>query len=89
MGSFGGTYFRKISSKVTGETYTDAHKEVADWTKGLNIKRTITASTYHPEVNRYGVKCGADLDMWESKGWIKKLDPYGWFQVRGKQRLHV
>ena len=26
---------------------------------------------------RYGVKCGGDLGMWESSGWISPIDPYG------------
>jgi hypothetical protein len=31
-------------------------------------------------VNRYKVKCGASLEMWEQSGWIVAQDPYGWFQ---------
>ena len=31
-------------------------------------------------VNKYGVKCGTPLRFWENKGWINKIDPYGWFQ---------
>ena len=31
-------------------------------------------------VNKYGGKCGTSLRFWESKGWINKIDPYGWFQ---------
>ena len=31
-------------------------------------------------VNKYGVKCGTSLRFWENKGWINKIDPYGWFQ---------
>ena len=31
-------------------------------------------------MNKYGVKCGGTLDMWESSGWISAIDPYGWFQ---------
>lgn len=46
---------------------------------GLNIKTQVTSATYRESVNKYGVKCGADLDMWESKGWISPIDPYGWF----------
>ena len=26
------------------------------------------------------MKCGTSLIFWESKGWISKIDPYGWFQ---------
>ena len=31
-------------------------------------------------VNKYGVKCETSLRFWENKGWINKIDPYGWFQ---------
>ena len=31
-------------------------------------------------VNKYGVKCGTSLRFWENKGWINKIDLYGWFQ---------
>ena len=31
-------------------------------------------------MNIYGVKCGTSLSIWENKGWINKIDPYGWFQ---------
>ena len=36
--------------------------------------------TYRNNVNTYKVKCGGDLDMWESSGWMRDSDPYGWFQ---------
>ena len=32
-------------------------------------------------MNKYGVKCGRSLRFWENKGWINKIDPYGWFQL--------
>ena len=35
---------------------------------------------YDVNVNKYGIKCGASLRFWENKGWITKIDPYGWFQ---------
>ena len=31
-------------------------------------------------MNKYGVECGTSLKVWENKGWINKIDPYGWFQ---------
>ena len=31
-------------------------------------------------MNTYKVKCGSSLEDWESKNWIVKQDPYGWFQ---------
>ncbi|CBN77700.1 conserved unknown protein [Ectocarpus siliculosus] len=84
MGSFGGTYFRPIKSSVTGKTYRDQWKEFpADWFEGLDVKRQVASPTYLNAVNTYGVHCGGDLHMWESSGWIKECDPYGWFQVFG------
>ena len=31
-------------------------------------------------VNKYDVKCGTSLRFWKNKGWINKIDPYGWLQ---------
>ena len=31
-------------------------------------------------VNKYGATCGTSLRFGENKGWINKIDPYGWFQ---------
>jgi len=81
LGSFGGTYFRIIKSGVTGQTYHDAWKEFpTDWYDGLNIKRHISSPTYDKSINYYKAKCGGDLHMWESSGWITAVDPFGWFQ---------
>lgn len=46
----------------------------------LSLWIQVASSTYHADVNTYGVKCGGSLEMWESSGWINKQDPYGWFQ---------
>ena len=35
---------------------------------------------YDVNVDKYGVKWGTSLRFWENKGWINKIDPYGWFQ---------
>ncbi|CAN0058035.1 unnamed protein product, partial [Laminaria digitata] len=81
MGSFGGTYFRPIKSSVTGKTYRDVWKEFpADWFQGLTVEKQVSNPKYFNSVNKYGVCCGGDLHMWESSGWIKECDPYGWFQ---------
>ena len=50
---------------------------------GVNIHGNsfIFASDYYDiNVNKHGVKCGTSLRFWENKGWINKIDPYGWFQ---------
>ena len=46
-----------------------------------NIYQKYYCSSYYDvSVTKYGVKCGASLRLWENKGWINKIDPYGWFQ---------
>lgn len=51
---------------------------------GTNVKfsadEMLTSPAYDVRVNRFAVKCGGSLDMWESSGWINPTDPYGWFQ---------
>ena len=83
-GGFGGTYFRPIVSAVTNVRYnaSDVLKDTVEpsWIEGLNKARMLTSSTYRTEVNKFGVKCGGSLGMWESSGWIADSDPYGWFQ---------
>lgn len=80
-GSFGGTYFRPILSGITGKYYKDEWKEFPlDWFKGLDKEKYLTSIVVQKEVNKYNVKTGGNLDMWESSGWITKIDPYGWFQ---------
>jgi len=80
-GSFGGTYFRPIHSSITGLHYDKQWKELPqNWIRGLNAQKQVYSSIYRTSVNENKVKCGGSLDMWESSGWIKKQDPYGWFQ---------
>ena len=83
-GAFGGTYFRPIASAVTNKHY-NANEVLRDsvdpkWIEGLDKKSILVSSTYRPSINKYGVKCGGSLGMWESSGWISDADPYGWFQ---------
>jgi len=79
-GSFGGTYFRPITSSVTGLKYNKMWNELPqNWLDGLKISKKISSCAYDQTVNTYQAKCGGSLDMWESSGWIKKIDPYGWF----------
>ena len=88
-GAFGGTYYRKITSAVTGETYEDVHQEYPEeWFKGMAPKSYKNA-TYRGDVNKWGVECGGALDMWESSGWISDVDPYGWFQVKQNPKMRA
>ena len=50
-----------------------------NWLEGLVVKKMISSSIYDASVNTYKVKCGGSLEMWETSGWIKDIDPYGWF----------
>jgi hypothetical protein len=71
LGSFGGTYFRPIDSGTTGQRETEAYKEFpSSWFQGLDIKKQVTRGwkSYDVDVNKYKVKCGGTLDMWESSG---------------------
>ncbi|CAD7947335.1 unnamed protein product [Amoebophrya sp. A120] len=53
---------------------------------GVSVKQTkfdaelmLHSDTYRTTVNKFGVKCGGSLYMWEGHGWINEIDPYGWF----------
>jgi hypothetical protein len=76
LGSFGGTYWRPIYSKVTKRKYTRMHTKYK-W--GIADSK-LTAVKYDKTINKYGVKVGTSLAFWESKKWITKYDPYGWVQ---------
>ena len=88
QGAFGGTYFRKIKSGVTGKKYSNRYKliftkeELNDNGIVPDLHLTLDFDTqYNHKVNKYKVrKCGSTKEYWEKKGWISKYDPYGWFE---------
>ena len=43
-------------------------------------QRFYCSDYYDVSVNKYGVKSGTSLRLWENKGWINEIDPYDWFQ---------
>ena len=77
-GAFGGTYFRDIYSRVTRKSYKKSWKEF-DQLKDIDQKY-YCSDYYDASVNKYSVKCERSLRFSENKGWINKIDPYGWFQ---------
>ena len=78
QGAFGGTYFRDTYSNINEKCYKNSWKEFVHLE---NIDPNFYASdSYDINVNKYGVKCGTPLRFWENKGWINKIDLYGWFQ---------
>ena len=49
--------------------------------KILNIDGKDYCSNFcDVKLNYYGVEVGTLLRFWEKKGWINKIDPYGWFK---------
>ena len=76
-GAFGGTYFRDIYSTVNGKWYRKSSKE---FDEQRDIDQSITAQIIDVSANKYCIKCGTTLRLWENKGWIDGIDPYGWFQ---------
>lgn len=81
-GAFGGSYYRPLFSKALQTTIEDDWKELPDkWLRKLNPDKYLTSSTYDPEVNKFGVKCGQSIEQWEAAGWIAHAyDVRGWFQ---------
>ena len=52
---------------------------------GKNVMSSIDqkhccSSYYNVGVNKYDVKCGTSLRVWENNGWINSIDPFGWIQ---------
>ena len=82
LGSFGGTYWRPIYSRITHKDYKNQHKKYpASWWEGLSDKQLTTPwENYDVSLNKYGKKVGTTLQFWEDKGWIKPSHPYGWIQ---------
>ena len=77
-GAFGGTYFRDNYSDINEKWDQNSWKEFIHL---KNIDAKFYASDYYyVNVNKYSVKCRTSLRFLENKGWINKIDPYGWFQ---------
>jgi len=41
---------------------------------------TSTWDDYDKSLNKYRVRVGTTLELWESKGWIDPKHPYGWIE---------
>ena len=77
-GDFGGTYFKNIYSGVNDKFCKHRWKEFKEF-KSID-KKYYASAFYDASLNKYGVKCGTSLRLWEKKGWINKIDLYGWLQ---------
>jgi hypothetical protein len=76
MGVFGGSYWRKIYSGVLGRDLHNHHKKF-HWDINENL---LTRDQPDIKLNKFKVHAGSSLADWESKGWIKAQDPYGWVE---------
>ena len=77
-GAFGVTYFRDIYSGIKGKWYKRSWKE---FDKLKDIDQKFYCSDYYDVgVNKYVIKWGTSLRVWENKGWMNEIDPYGWCQ---------
>ena len=84
-GSFGGTYFRDTYSNINKKWYKNSWIEFIDL---KNFDPKFYASDYYDlNVNKYALKCGTSIRFWENKGWINKINSYGWFQWYFRYRL--
>ena len=71
-GIFGKSYFRKI--------YCTINKKYYEHNDEFSFCRENDSNIYKKEENCYKVHVGTDLEFWQSKNWINKIDPYGWVQ---------
>ena len=76
MGSFGGTYWRPIHSKITGRDYKNVHKKYP-WWDGI-LESQLSSPDYDIQKNKYKCRVGTSLEFWEGKNRITKYNPYGW-----------
>ena len=77
-GAFGGTYFRYIYSGVNGQWYKKSWNQF-DQLKDVDQKYYCSSYMTSVSINMV-LNCGTSLRFWGNKGWINKIDPYGWFQ---------
>ena len=82
LGSFGGTYWRPIHSKVTNKKNKNKHHAYPkSWWNGIPEDHlTREWDDYNKDINKSKVKVGTTLEFWEEKNWITKYQPYGWVQ---------
>ena len=69
-GVFGGTYFSEL---------VDHTEFPVEWFQGLD-KSYYLSKKYQAKVNCFRIKSGLSQQEWESRGWIHKDDPRGWFE---------
>lgn len=80
LGSFGGTYWRPITSKISKKPMKlkNVHKKYPkSWWNGVSEEQ-LSSTKCDVSKNKYGVRVGTSLEFWEGKGWINEKNRYGW-----------
>lgn len=77
-GSFGGTYWRPIYSRITQKHYKNQYLKYPFLKRIDKNLLTRDWKDYNKNLNKYKVKVGTTLEFWEDKGWITSFNPYGW-----------
>jgi len=79
QGCFGGAYWKPIYSKLVGTNLSNQHSEFQVYFSDIDEKM-LSSSVFDKMKNKYQVKSGTTLELWEAKDWIHPVDPYGWVQ---------
>ena len=90
-GTFWGAYFRDIYSSGNWKWYIKSWKE---FNQLKHIDQKYYCSSYDCSVDKFGVNkydCSVNkygsIRIWENKGLINEIEPYGWFQWCFRNRL--
>ena len=70
-GSFGGTYWRPIYSRITKKKYKNVHKQYK-FLQGIDEKYLSQSKCDHT-INKYKVNSGSSLEEWENKIGSQKI----------------
>ena len=70
-------FFSRVLNRHIAPDYDEFPSE---WIQGLDLGDRLTRPVYDNATNFYQVKAGQSLEDWEAAGWIRPIDPRGWFQ---------
>ena len=80
QGAFGGTYFRTIKSGVSKKTHSTGWAPFVEAKIIPDNRKLYTKQKCDAKMNKFGVTAGTSLKAWESAGWIKSPDVFGWVE---------
>jgi hypothetical protein len=65
LGVFGGNYFPTVPNEFPKNWFTHA--------------KLASGDTSQKELNYFGINASQPREVWQTKGWMHKDDPLGWF----------